>query len=245
MDIKNNPVGRLHDILRDAYRHRDADVTQRVWESVLGTPVGDLGGLLKRLSDVISLKEQAKQALVDGIDGDQSLYLNPFLKIDQMFARLDLSGGWSNSRQFLDEATLNALAFGNHALTGKLGMRILTSEQAVDFIEKLDQLLRDCLDSNLPEALQKLFHNNLESLRQALISYKISGNQGLESELDRMIGSMSRHSSVLLDQKDEVSKGFMKSVFEIVGNINNSIQVAEATAKLAGPAVMALLPLFP
>jgi hypothetical protein len=181
MEIKNNPVGRLHDILFNAYNYRDADVTQRVWESVLDAPVGDAGVLLKRLSEVIALKDQAKQAIIDGIEGDQSLYLAPFPKIDQIFARVDLSSGWSNSKQFLNEATLNALAFGNHALSTKHGTCNLTSEQVIDFIEKLDHLLRDCLSSNLPEALQKLFQKNLESLRQALICYKISGAEGLQN----------------------------------------------------------------
>lgn len=244
MEIKNNPVGRLHDILREAYSFKNTEVTQNVWQAVLDAPVDDLGGLLKLLSDLILLKGQAKQAVIDGIEGDQTLYLAPFNKIDQLFARIDLSGGWNNSKQYLDEATLNALAFGNHVLEGKHGKCKLSSKQTVDFIEKLDQLLRDCLNSNLPETLKKLFHKNLESLRQALISYKISGTHGLEDEVDRLIGAMSRHSAEILDQVDEPSKGFMKSVFELVGNINESIQLVETAVKLSGPAVIALLPVI-
>ncbi|WP_085721530.1 hypothetical protein [Pseudomonas sp. B22(2017)] len=244
MDIKNNPVGRLHDILREAYSFKNTEVTQHVWQAVLDAPADDLGGLLKLLSDLIVLNGQAKQAVIDGIQGDQTLYLAPFKKTDQMFARIDLSGGWNNSKQFLDETTLNALAFGNHALEAKHGKCKLSSEQTIDFIEKLDQLLRDCLDSDLPDSLKKLFHKNLESLRQALISYKISGVQGLEDEVDRLIGAMSRHSAEILDQADESSKGFMKSVFEVIGSINESIQLAETAMKLSGPAVIALLPII-
>lgn len=244
MDIKNNPVGRLHDILREAYSFKNTEVTQHVWQSVLGAPTDDLGGLLKLLSDVIILNGQAKQAVIDGIQGDQTLYLAPFKKTDQMFSRIDLSSGWNHSKQFLDETTLNALAFGNHALEPNHGKCKLSSDQAVDFIEKLDQLLRDCLDSNLPDSLKKIFHKNLESLRQALITYKISGVQGLEDEVDRLIGAMSRHSAEIRDQEDDKSKGFMKSVFELVANLNECIQLAETAAKLSGPAVVAFLPMF-
>ncbi|MNJ57615.1 hypothetical protein D3C77_532110 [compost metagenome] len=120
----------------------------------------------------------------------------------------------------------------------------MSTEQAVDFIEKLDTLLRDCLNSNLPETLQKLFQSNLESLRRALISYKISGIQGIEDEVDRVVGAMTRHSSEIRDQTEETSKGFMNSFFELVGNINESIQLAETAAKLSGPAIVAFLPML-
>ncbi|WP_236238446.1 hypothetical protein [Pseudomonas faucium] len=244
MEIKNNPVGRLHDILREAFAHKETAITQTVWEAVLDAPPGDIGALLRLIADVIHLQEQAKQALKEGVEGDPSIYLAPFHKLDLVFAKIDLSTRWSNSRQHLDEVTLGALAFGNHVLEAKSGKCKLNSEQAIEFIERLDQLLRDCLNSNLPEPLQKLFQKNLESLRQALISYKISGIQGLEDEIDRLIGAMSRHSAEIRDQVDETSKGFMKSVFEIIAGINESIQLAETAVKLSGPAVVALLPII-
>lgn len=202
------------------------------------------GGLLRQIADLIHLQEQAKQALKEGVDGDPSIYLAPFEKLDQVFAKVDLSVRWQNSKQHLDEATLSALAFGNHVLEAKHGKCSLSHEQTIDFIEKLDQLLWDCLNSPLPEPLKKLFHKNLESLRQALISYKISGVQGLEDEVDRLVGAMSRHSAEIRDQEDDKSKGFMKSVFEVIASINESIQLAETAAKLSGPAVVALLPVI-
>lgn len=244
MEIKNNPVGRLHDILREACAHKESATTQAVWEAVLDARPGDIGGLLRLIADFIHLQEQAKQALKEGVEGDPSIYLAPFKKIDQVFARIDLSVRWGSLKQHLDESTLSALAFGNHVLAAKHGQCKLNSEQAGEFIEKLDQLLRDCLSSKLPESLQKLFQKNLESLRQALISYKISGTQGLEDEIDRLIGAMSRHSAEIRDQVDETSKGLMKSVFEIIAGINESIQLTETAVKLTGPAVVALLPII-
>ena len=244
MDIKNNPVGRLHEILCEANNHQPGERAQSVWAKVLDAPAGDVGALLKLLAGLIDLKDEAKQALMDGVDGDPSIFLAPFTKIDQIFHRIDLSAQWNNSKQYLDIATLNALAFGDHLLERKQAKLSLTAEQTFDFIEKLDGLLRQCINSNLPAGLKKLFRRNLESLRQALITYKISGAQAVEDEVDRMIGAMSRHSSEITDQTDEESKGFMKSVFELIGNINESIQLAETAAKLSGPAVIAFLPMF-
>ncbi|MBH3412862.1 hypothetical protein [Pseudomonas putida] len=244
MEIKNNPVGRLHDIYLEARRHKDTSFTHEVWRDVLDAPPEDTGGLLRLIADVIHLQEQAKQALKDGVEGDQTIYLAPFTKLDQVFSKIDLSIRWQNYKQYLDDTTLNALAFGSHVLQAKHGNCNMTSEQNIEFIEKLDQLLRECIESNLPEQLKKLFHKNLESLRQALISYKISGVQGLEDELDRIVGAMSRHSAEIREQTDDASKGFMKSVFDVVGKINDSIQLAESAVKLSGPAVVALLPIF-
>ncbi|MFJ2981174.1 MULTISPECIES: hypothetical protein [unclassified Pseudomonas] len=242
MEIKNNPVGRLHDVLREARGHKESAFVHEVWRVVLDAPLGDTGALLRRIADVIHLQEQAKQAIKEGIEGDQTIYLAPFQKIDQLFAKIDLSVRWTNSKLLLDDATLNALAFGNHVLEPKHGKFRLSSEQCIEFIEKLEHLLRDCISSTLPPELKKLFQKNLESLRQALISYKISGVQGLEDEVDRVIGALSRHSPQLRDQVDDNSKGFMKSVFELIANINETIQLTESAAKLSGPAIVTLLP---
>ncbi|TYO83640.1 hypothetical protein DQ397_000722 [Pseudomonas sp. CK-NBRI-02] len=244
MEIKNNPVGRLHNILREANAHKETSITQDVWMAVLDAPHGDMGSLLRLIAEVIHLQEQAKQALKEWVEGDQTIYLAPFHKLDQVFAKIDLSSRWSHSKQYLDETTLSALAFGSHLLESKYGTYQLTAEQTIEFIEKLEQLMRDCMNSNLPEPLQKLFHTNLDSLRQALIRYKISGIEGLEAEVDRVIGAMSRYSADIRDQTDETSKGFMKSVFEIIANLNESIQLAETAVKLTGPSFIALLPLL-
>ncbi|AJQ50986.1 MULTISPECIES: hypothetical protein [Pseudomonas] len=244
MEIKNNPVGRLHDILREASLRQDAEVTRSVWERVLDAPEGDAGTLLSRLADLVQLQREAKQALIDGVEGDPSIYLAPFEKIDLIFSRIDLSTRWDVSKQYLDNTTLSALAFGNHVLQVKYSNPQINNAQTSEFIEALDRLLHQCLNSELPTSLKQMFTSNLESLRQALIAYRISGTNGIEAEIDRIIGAMSRHSSTILDQKDEKSITFMRSVFELVSGINDSIQLAENAVRLSGPAVVALLPLF-
>lgn len=244
MDIKNNPVGRLHAILREASSHGDGAPTQAVWQTVLGAPPGDIGSLLKSIADLIHLQAEAKQALVDGIPGDQRIYLAPFEKIDNLFKRIDLTSRWAQHKQHLDEATLNALAFGDHVLEPKFGRTPLNADLVKQFIEQLDKLLLECIESELPDALKYFFKANLESLRQALLSYKISGSQGIEDEIDRIWGTMSRHSAVINDQVNGSSKGLMKSIFELIGNVNDSIQLTETTLKLAGPVVAPWLPLL-
>lgn len=244
MEIKNNPVGRLYDIYCEARGHNEASITQDVWVSVLGAPAGNVGELLRLIADVIRLQGEAKQALIDGVEGDPTIFLTPFEKLDQLFSRIQLSAQWVHSKQYLDDTTLSALAFGNHFLQNKYNKSPLTAYQASEFIKKLDELLRECLDSELPEPLMKLFQKNLESLRSALISYKILGIQGLEDEIDRTLGALSRHGTAIQQEANDTARGFMKSVFEAISNINESIQLTETTAKIATAATLALLPLF-
>ncbi|WP_442109154.1 hypothetical protein [Pseudomonas sp. NUPR-001] len=242
MEIKNNPVGRLYAILREASGHGDGSPTHAVWQTVLGVPNGDTGALLKSIANLIHLQGEAKQALIDGIPGDQTIYLAPFAKIDNLFKKIDLTSRWAQHRQHLDEATLSALAFGDHVLEPQFGKTTLNADLVKTFVEQLDKLLLQCIDSDLPVALKRFFKDNLESLRQALLSYKIYGAQGIEDEIDRIWGTMSRHSADISDQVNGSSKGLMKSIFELIGNVNNSIQITETTLKLAGPVIAPWLP---
>lgn len=63
MDVKNNPAGRLYDIL-DAARHQNAgDTARKAWAAVFQIDPDDTGMLLKLLADVIDLVHETKSSI--------------------------------------------------------------------------------------------------------------------------------------------------------------------------------------
>lgn len=244
MEIKNNPVGRLHDILREARAHGNGTRVGEVWRSVLNLPENDTGALLKGIAGVIQLHSEGKQAIVSGVPGDQNIFLAPFTRLEALFADFNLNAQWSSSRQILDEATLSALAFGNHYLEPIFRKSAINSDLISEFLDTLDSLLHQCLESDLPPPIKKLFRDSLEALRSVLLSYKISGPDGIQDEIDRIMGAMSRHTSEIRKHINEPSNGFMKATFDIIRDINDSVQFAESVTSLAGPAAVTILPLL-
>lgn len=237
METKNNPTGRLLDILVDVRSKPDALPTRKVWASAFDCDPSNTGEILGSLADLIKLVAEAKEATVKFVPGDVTLYLAPFPKIESMLSRVHFETTWQSSRAHLDDNTMSGLAFGNLALIPFYGKNSLSEDSIAEFIAQLNELLQQCLASDLPPELQKLFMKNLEALRHALMAYRISGARGLEGELDRAVGSLFRHheeiKSASLDPK---AKAYTAKVFDIISKLNDSVQFVQNSVVLAGPA---------
>ncbi|MGY2365604.1 hypothetical protein ACW9IO_23880 [Pseudomonas azotoformans] len=241
MEIKNNPTGRLFDILTAVKRRNDTIQTRAVWSDAFGCEPNDTAALLNCIADLIRLVAEAKDATMRLIKGDQAIYLAPFPTIEAMLSRLNLDNQWQGSKVHLNEKTMMGLQFGDHALAFHYGERQFDDELISGFIRQLDELLKQCLDSDLSENLKKLFHRNLEALRHALIVFKISGASGLEDEIDRVTGSIIRNTGEIKSSTSESSnKDFTNKVFELITKLNESIQIVQNTVALSGPATTAL-----
>jgi hypothetical protein len=221
MDVKNNPAGRLYDLLLAA-RGQQGDVAAKVaWAKVFGVPEANTGILLKMLADLIDLMLEAKAAVAKLEDVEHDLYLQPFKNIESMLSNLNLEARWQESRQRLDEATMIALRFVADKLSRVSGFTQIKNEE-VDQLEKdLEGLIARVKDSQLPDHLKSLLIRNLEALGQALFAYRVRGIEGLEQELDRAYGSIVRHKEeVAVALKDKGKQDVLKSVFEWIDRVN-------------------------
>ncbi|NMZ20184.1 hypothetical protein HBO08_24555 [Pseudomonas rhodesiae] len=236
METKNNPTGRLFDILEDVRSKPNAYSSRKVWASAFDCDPSNTGEILGSLADLIRLVAEAKEATVKFIPGDVALFLAPFPKIESMLSRVHFDATWEQSRAHLDDNTMSGLAFGNHALTPFYGKNVLREDSIAEFIAQLNELLQQCLASDLPPELQKLFMKNLEGLRHALMAYRISGARGLEAELDRAVGSLIRHHEEIKSaSSDPQAKAYTAQVFDIISKLNDSVQFVQNAVALAGP----------
>lgn len=74
------------------------------------------------------------------------------------------------------------------------------------------------------------------------MSFKISGVQGLDDEIDRVVGSLLRHKGEIITAtpKDK-EKVFTLAFFDVISKLSDSIQVAQTTVALSTPASAGLL----
>lgn len=161
METRSNPTGRLLDIMVAAKAFPDQTVTRQVWASVFSCPANDTGALLEALANLIKLLVEAKDATERFVPGDQTIYMAPFPKIETILSRLHLDGRWQPLKAHLDERTISGLEFGSHILTPHYSEVSLNRALIESFIEQLNTLAQECLNSDFPENLKKFFIRNL------------------------------------------------------------------------------------
>lgn len=245
MDQAHNPFQRLHDLLKAARERPHHAVTLDVWASVFNVSPTDVPALVKALGGLIDLLEESKTAAERFIPGDKARFIAPLIKIEGIIKAQSLAAQWVNYAPHFDDGTMLALDFGIYAMSQYYpSSSPERSAQINELIDGLNVLLQECLESELPSDLKRLFTKHLEALRTALLAFRVDGVEGLEEVMDKISGSMLRHRDPIKAELDAGNE-FVRNFFEVLGRANDVVSGCQTTVQIAGStAVMMLLPLF-
>lgn len=239
-----NPVGKLLEYLEKAVNIEPMTSTLEVWAKVLDCPADDSGTIARGIVMLLDLTDSAQRAIQEYLPGNKTLYLKPYPKIISILTNYSPFQPWQLYRSKLDAEVMTALRFGSL----NLGLLYPTSDPEKslafsEFTERLHSLLGDCLDSDLPEDLKRLFVRHLEAIRDALIEYQLGGTADIEAVVDQAIGSMHRNAKVF-EALSERGLGFVRNVFDTIAGVNELITFSQSLVLLSGPAGLAMLPLL-
>lgn len=239
MEAKGNATERLLKIL-EGMKLAPAKATLAVaWSNTLKCP--DPKELFRYLADVICLADEARREISALQDLNHELFLAPFANIDSLLGRTALNQHWGDCSALVGDTTLLGLRFAAERVSreGKPSA-YLAEKDAAELIAELNQMLEQVIASELPDNLKHLFRRNLEELRHALLTFRISGAQGIADEVDRAFGSITRHVEVIRSETPEAEKGLVEEMFKFLDRVNSAISFAQNAAPLA-PALKGLL----
>ena len=241
MDDIKNPIAELNDILLLLRKANDTTTTIDVFARLFGCQPNDLSSILKGLGSILQLVEDSKLAAEKFIPDDNTIFMEPLNRIGEMVSTINLAKNWSDSKAYLDDITMKSLTFGIYGLRQFYpAAKPENIEKIRNFIEKLNVLLAECLDSDLSEDMKKLFIRHLEALRAALVKYRLDGSVELEDTLDTIVGSILRHKAIILAEPEE-NKEIIDKFFDMLGKVNDLISGYQSTLQLAAPAATTLL----
>ena len=241
MEVKNNPAGRLYDILREAKKQQASQQTRKVFADLFDVDATDTNQILLIWADLIKLSSEAKKALTNIENIDHSIYLKPFTKLENVLSSINLNQKWENYSNNIDENTMYGLQFCSDTLGRSIGQTSIENEKINEIQKEIEELSEKIIKKNIPPKLKDLILNNLENIRRALIVYRINGIDGLEREFERTIGSLVLHHSEINNiEAEEQDKNPVTDVFELMEKIHKVISIAKSTKELAAP-IFALL----
>lgn len=241
MEVKTEPAGRLYDILEQARRQPPSVPARDAWAAVFGVDASDTGTILKMLADLTQLMHTTK-IKVEALEGiDHDLYLRPFTKIETILSQINLDGSWQHWKNQIDEPTIYGLQFCSDRLNRATNYTKIPNDE-VDAIKKsLSELTDQILESDLDKGLKELLIRNLEQLRQALISFKIKGIDGLEQELALNLGSIILHREEIKEKSSNGKSALWEKYFVFLEGVNKTISSAKNIKELVGSELFKLI----
>lgn len=241
LETRNNPTGRLLDIVTAMNGIQDHISARDAWAQVFACPRDDTGALLRGLAQLIKLLTEAREATVAHAEGNSGLFLAPFDLIESMLAKINFDQSWSNVRAHISDRMLNSLEFGDNMLSGKYGMSSMNEAKIEELLTSLSSLSSECLESKLPDELKKFFVQAIESLRSALLGYRIIGPEGIQDEIDRISATLYRRKASVRDAGENSETGsLVERFFKVLGDINASVQFTQNALMLGPPLFMAI-----
>ncbi|MEM5623729.1 hypothetical protein AAHB56_30925 [Bacillus thuringiensis] len=165
--------------------------------------------------------------------------LNFLRSIEKALYSINFDGNMSSFTQHLDKETLTALYYmgENMNFIYDLNETTIDSEEINSLVNEVNELIDNITTANLPEEVKTILFTNLNNIRTSLISYKVSGIEGMKTALEQTIGSLFMNNEVITPvAQDENVKG----VFNIIDKMNTVLSTGVAVKDLVGP-IMGLL----
>jgi hypothetical protein len=219
--VKSNPVGRLKDVMGQLmqYPKPSANIS-RAWSEVFGCDLQDTRSLMEGIIRVAKLNDEARSATTQYVEDCPDFYLAPFRQVDQLCSNMQMQTPMSTVPGFPNEGMMIALSFVEHKLDAHYrDAPPAQSAQIDDLIQSFDALLKECLTATMNEALRTVLVRQLHSIRTALMTFKITGPDGLEAAINQAYGYLFRNEDLIKKQGAGDEK--VVRFFDILGRAND------------------------
>jgi hypothetical protein len=239
MVVKSNPASRLLAIVQAAKESSPNHSAAAAWSEALQCGP-EVRHVMKGLTDLLALCDETRDSIELHIS-NTALFLAPIERVEQVISIGNLSMGWSHSRDMLDSPTLLGLQFCEVTLSANYPEAGSVDEEQIQlFIKKLEELIHECLASELPKDLIKVLIRHLESLRSALVNFRVNGADGLRSSINEFVGSLVRNQGSVKEHASENGSIFPK-LFDTLGRLNDIVSACQTVAPVAIPLATMLL----
>ncbi|NMZ07835.1 hypothetical protein HBO37_21015 [Pseudomonas proteolytica] len=242
MDNVTNPAAELLKTMETLRGANGDSSTLDVLAHAFDLKNSDVLGLGARLVELGQLNTRAKKSIELHVFGIKDMYLTPFNQISLLLADLKLTSTWKHNSHKINDMMIMGLKFADHFLSNSIATDSAPkSSKAVDLASKIDALLDDCLESDLEDDLKQFFADILNKIRSALTQYRIYGPSALEQVLNETVGAINRRGIEITSQSD-VSKGFIGSVFDTIGKVNDLVSASDTVKAIATSGAIFFLP---
>ncbi|MCD5996522.1 hypothetical protein KDX38_23310 [Pseudomonas sp. CDFA 602] len=244
MTDSNNPLGKL---LSYVVKARSQDGSIRIcdaWAATFDVEPNDLAGLSRKFTDFNDLVDASITTVQESVKSGSGLYLSHLDRLKKALSQHSFSGQWGSFLPKLDDKLVQALEFGDHVLrTSYPAADEEVRARIIDFVNRLNELLSECLESDLPNDVKALFIKNLEGLRASLIDYLSGGPNKIDEAIDQIAGSVVR---VVRTEPEHATehKGLMKRILETLTSANEITAKTQELISTSSPVIDGLLKLI-
>ena len=235
---RNNPAGRLYYLLENAKRVTSGDMLDG-WRVTLDIRGASEPVVLSHIAEVFDLLHQAEMALSEALGDNSTRLITPIKRIKEYLIGAGLSQSWAGLTNLISDEVLMTVALAAEKLAHAGRTEIEIESEELDAIQSdLEELLRTVRTSEIDPEFKEFLIDELEIIRQALVSYRIGGPTTLTRAFDLVAGGRLRTNAKFTDGSyPEVTERFdnlLVRLAKIVSACSKVKMLTSATLRLLG-----------
>lgn len=223
---RDNPAGRLHEILTQA-RNQGNMATILMWAKVLGADPENKTEIIRRISHLQELADDVKEKISKVAGLNTQLYLSRFPDIENVVKATNYDAAWDNYKPQLNEAAMLNLAHCAEALS-RYDEDPIDETELTELLKSIDELSEKLRKSPVGESLKAVIIDLLETIRRSIGEYRIRGAEGMRRELTYCVGAFVQNHTLFKteDAKEEIGM-FGKIMSKLNMLINFALKLKE------------------
>ena len=189
------------------------------------------------LCDLISAVRSHEQLVKREDEINRDLHLEYIQKVKQGLLRVN-SGTWKEFQETFNKVTLDTLMALSEGTSRFWKEENIPEEDLASLQSDVEDLINKVMESDLEDQLRRVLIDGLETVRHALVGYRIFGAEGIREAWDRNVGSFLRY-------REGIKRASQGEVFrrweDLLGKINHILENGLKIKRLADPITRLML----
>lgn len=233
MPDNNNSASRLLKVLRKAAMQNPGVSAPLAWASAFGIPTDRRDHQFRVAERIEALQVEVgaiRKGMHDGKYGSH-LYEGPLQNVEQVLSLHLIAHSWGSSVAHLGEKeTLYPLAFCAEILPNEEDVISIEDLKSID--DLLEQLEQSLAASDLPQALQDLIVRHTALIRDALLTYAISGAKALRQVIRAAAGDLIEAREIIKEHQESPAVKTLGKVWERVDKVSSAVIKADKMGQI-------------
>ena len=244
MPEQTNPFKRLHEELNIVIEYaRDNGFStdtpaQNAW--IMAYNLDELG-FLQKLHELMFIVDSCEQVVGQEQTINQGLYLKQITEVKRGLSLLSInSGSWGAFLAILNDNFMISLLLMSENISIRGGEEVISEENLATLQANVDDIINRVADSELDTEFKQVLLDGLESVRQAILNYRVTGAEGIRNAVDRNVGSYARYRDDFERASETEDQNIIHAYKSVINEVNVAISTALKLKQLAEPAAQVL-----
>ena len=149
---------------------------------------------------------------------------------------------WSNFKEQFNDDFMLSLQWAAEDMANHWDEEVIPEEELASLQADVEDIINKVVDSDLDDELKHVLFDGLESVRNALLSYQMSGSEDIRQSLDRNFALPFRYSDEFARASgSDEGKQIVSVFFGFLKKVNTAISTVLKVKQISGPAIDRML----